>query len=599
MDTKNFKDRSTLQSYFLKNKIPTEDNFRDLINSTLNQNEDGICKPAGDPLSITATGDGASPQKLINFYGNVSDPNPAWTLQMNPRSDQNNPATAKAGFSVSDGQGTSRLFVDKSSGNIGIGTISPLSAVHLRKDSAGALGPRLTLMNGAGSAGAGAAIDFDGYDPGSNDPTARIQSSDNGNFSSHLLFLTKDSGAANKPLQERMRITWDGNVGIGAPVPNGKLDVANLVRLGFDEGGSGSKSVSFARDSGDDPNSGKIAYKGNWGTALHIVGAGALPRKIKLWDNVEVAGALTPSAGNSASNGIMFPKDPGGGGSDAAWMRYYPRSGESCTLEIGTSNDADDHIALMPSGGVGIGTNAPGAKLDIVANTSTWGGWYEAIRLSQSAHSAITHPGGGLLFGLHSNRNFYFADTTGGKYVMTIEAPTGNTTVSGAVFAGNSDIYFSNTSHTHTGTGNNAGYAAIENASNYGALMILGRTTQTAPIRRVVKVWDYLEVIGTFVNNSDEKGKKDIEDLQYGLEDVKKLRPVSFNWKELANPHKCLGLIAQDVKSVINEVVYADDSSEGKGNLSVGYINLIPVLINAIKELDAKLGQLEAQTAAD
>jgi hypothetical protein len=81
------------------------------------------------------------------------------------------------------------------------------------------------------------------------------------------------------------------------------------------------------------------------------------------------------------------------------------------------------------SGNVGIGTNSPGAKLDVRADAQTARGWYEAIRFSQDAHSAITHPGGGLLFGLHSDRSFYFADIAGGefqKYVLKIEAGTGN-----------------------------------------------------------------------------------------------------------------------------------------------------------------------------
>ena len=56
----------------------------------------------------------------------------------------------------------------------------------------------------------------------------------------------------------------------------------------------------------------------------------------------------------------MFPTDPGGGSGDSAYIRYYPRSGESTTLEIGITNDADDHISLMPSGNVGIGTLTPG-----------------------------------------------------------------------------------------------------------------------------------------------------------------------------------------------------------------------------------------------
>jgi hypothetical protein len=62
--------------------------------------------------------------------------------------------------------------------------------------------------------------------------------------------------------------------------------------------------------------------------------------------NLRVSGAITPSAGNSESNGIMFPLNPGGGGGDAAWIRYWARSGEATTFEIGTSNDPDDILQL-------------------------------------------------------------------------------------------------------------------------------------------------------------------------------------------------------------------------------------------------------------
>lgn len=88
--------------------------------------------------------------------------------------------------------------------------------------------------------------------------------------------------------------------------------------------------------------------------------------------------------------------------------------------------------ALCLQGGtgyVGIGTPAPGAQLDVLATGTTWNGWFEAIRFSQTEHSAITHPTGGLLFGLHGDRKFYFGDTrkegTSG-YLMTVDANTGN-----------------------------------------------------------------------------------------------------------------------------------------------------------------------------
>ncbi len=72
--------------------------------------------------------------------------------------------------------------------------------------------------------------------------------------------------------------------------------------------------------------------------------------------------------------------------------------------------------------------------------------------------------------------------------------PKGKLDVQGDIRAGNSDIYFTKTDHVHSGIGNTAGYAAIENAQNLDALAILGRTGTDRG--RKVRLWDYLEVNG-------------------------------------------------------------------------------------------------------
>jgi len=70
-------------------------------------------------------------------------------------------------------------------------------------------------------------------------------------------------------------------------------------------------------------------------------------------------------------------------------------------------------------------------------------------------------------------------------------------TVRGALTVAGSDIYFTETTHTHTARGNALGQAAIENAAGgFNTLMILGRTVSTDPVRRVVGLWDYLQVNG-------------------------------------------------------------------------------------------------------
>jgi hypothetical protein len=130
----NKRNRTELKSYFVKNAIPTESNFADLIEGALNQKDDGVVKLPGNPLSIEASGDATSLKKAINFYRNFSDANPDWTINLNPRSAPNDAATARLGFNVSDGDGNSRFFIDRSTGNVGIGTTSPGAKLEVAGD---------------------------------------------------------------------------------------------------------------------------------------------------------------------------------------------------------------------------------------------------------------------------------------------------------------------------------------------------------------------------------------------------------------------------------------------------------------------------------
>jgi hypothetical protein len=112
----NKRSRGELKGYFQKNDIPTESNFAELIDGMLNQKDDGLVRMPGDPLSIEAAAAAAGPKKLLNFYDSFNDAAPSWSLSLNP--------TAVPGFTISDGAGTVRLFIDQKTGFVGIGTTS-------------------------------------------------------------------------------------------------------------------------------------------------------------------------------------------------------------------------------------------------------------------------------------------------------------------------------------------------------------------------------------------------------------------------------------------------------------------------------------------
>ncbi len=234
-------DRATLKSYFVKNAMPTAANFADLVDGALNQKDDGIAKLPGEPLSLLAEGDDASMKKAINFYRKFTDQNPDWTLCLNPRVNPTDQNTAKPGWSISTADGRSRFFIDQTTGNIGIGSVAPTSALHLRKDASGSLGPVLGIMNGGGGKGASAAIDFSSYDTTGQKPTVRIESVDDGSASSHLIFSVKEIGASSNSLVEALRIASNRNVGIGLTEPVCKLEVVGTVAIS-----NGNRDVAIA-----------------------------------------------------------------------------------------------------------------------------------------------------------------------------------------------------------------------------------------------------------------------------------------------------------------------------------------------------------------
>ena len=94
----------------------------------------------------------------------------------------------------------------------------------------------------------------------------------------------------------------------------------------------------------------------------------------------------------------------------------------------------------------------------------------------------------------------------------------------------------------------------------------------------------------TLLQRSDVRKKDNITTYTRGLSEVLQLRPVSFNWKEHNSTETQYGFIAQEVEQIIPELVNED--SEGYKNIKHAYI---PILINAIKELNEKINEINAR----
>ena len=105
----------------------------------------------------------------------------------------------------------------------------------------------------------------------------------------------------------------------------------------------------------------------------------------------------------------------------------------------------------------------------------------------------------------------------------------------------------------------------------------------------VTNRWDDIYATNSIIQTSDKRLKKDINDINYGLEEVLKLRPVTYIWNDKPEKGLKLGLIAQEVLPVISEVVnIGDDDNKTMG---IRYTDLIPVLIKSIQEQQVIIDQ--------
>lgn len=126
----------------------------------------------------------------------------------------------------------------------------------------------------------------------------------------------------------------------------------------------------------------------------------------------------------------------------------------------------------------------------------------------------------------------------------------------------------------------------------FGSLLVGSATFPGAAVAGQIRAAD--DVVA--YSSSDMNCKRDIEPIAYALERVNMLRGVMFTWDETVehlhgHQGRDTGVIAQDVQRVLPEVVTVRDN----GVMAVRYEKMIGLLIEAIKELDAKVSKCHCQ----
>jgi hypothetical protein len=207
-----------------------------------------------------------------------------------------------------------------------------------------------------------------------------------------------------------------------------------------------------------------------------------------------------------------------------------------------------ERMRLTAAGNVGVGTTAPSGKLHV--EDAAWA--VSPLQVSVSTTASNVGPA------------IRFSNAESGNHAYDIIGSTG----SGAIPGVGCFTIWDNTSGGYRFVINQAGNVGIGTTAPSQKLHVLGNILASGTI-----------------TPSDSRLKENIFDLRYGLKEVLKLRPVSYNWKSEPDGKKVLGLIAQETLAITPEIIELPKSE--KEFYAMNYVQLIPVLIKATQEQQA------------
>ena len=420
-------------------------------------------------------------------------------------------------------------------GFLGISDLAPAARLHVNE-----------APNGAGELG-GQLFRITGYEP-----SMQIEATRNAttwNIGANMSG-TADNGMrlmiGNNHMGTAMAINQVGRVGIGLDLPVAKLHVMEMPENSGEQGllfritgreptmqiealRTGTTWNIGANYSGTSDNGMRLVIgNSDIGNAMVInqagrvgIGAENPTAKLEVAGQVKITGGA-PAAGRvltSDADGLATWEDAAGGGG-GAW-------------------EDDGTNAWRTSGSVGIGTDAPSARMHVLQSSN--GLWAAKVIHTQADGPTmlIEHQDTG------ANKNAILSLYTGsqGSTPVFLAMATGQVGINMPA----NDLYSnSSTKFFVVGTAKSAGWSTY----------------------------------------SDARLKENIETVSNALDKVTRLRGVNYEWRADAENRvgpmtgRHLGMIAQEVETVVPEVVDTSDD----GYKSINYDNLTGLLVEAIKD---------------
>ena len=516
-------------------------------------------------------------------------------------------------------------MVVKSSGNVGIGTDSPATKLMLEHYNDGAVGGTIRIKDRDSQQSANqltGAIEFESQDattPTSGVSTAIKAFAASSTGGSYLTISTTD--VSTSTLDERMRITSSGNVGIGTTAPASTLHINSTGETELTISGGGANyhngaivfkatnSTSYRglgiymHDAGGDhewyagtPYGASDQYQiGRKATASHSVDTNATANAfvtVKNDGNVLIGTASSPfpngtglavNSSGTISRLILQNSSTGTGTTDGMRIGAIGTNLEIENVENGNIefyNNGSERMRISSSGQVSIGTTSTTAPLRVkvatdanfaVQNTSSTV-QLQGINDAANAFTTIDIAGNPIKF------------SANGSESMRINS-------SGSLLVGTT-----NASPANVGKH----YLTIETDDTTTAGIAVGRfASSDVASRRQVTFFNANGTVGTIFTNasatsyntsSDYRLKENVDYTWDATTRLKQLKPARFNF--IADADTIVeGFLAHEVQDIVPEAVTGEkDGAEMQG---IDQSKLVPLLVKTIQELEARIKTLE------
>ncbi len=440
--------------------------------------------------------------------------------------------------------GIRRVTIDNV-GKLGIGTEIPEGTLHVKSSSSDVTGGT------AHSNFDNLIIEENGANIGMtllarNNNNAGIAFADNDRQNSGLInyIHNDDDMTFNTDGSEKIRITKEGNIGIGTNSPQTKLMVV------------------------DD----NLDLTGMQGL---LIGGGT-----------SGMGNYTPAVGFSNTNntmdaaiaGVQGHSDPNGMG-----LAFLVHS------SAGGSNPKMEAMRITRTGYVGIGTDVPSGNLEVAHTgaselvvSGNGSGYSNAGLVLKANWTTANKRATGVYMHDKLGENEWYAGrpySNSDKYVIyrNPSAP----------------VHIKESSARNT-TSNPTGVEAHFTLLGNGNLGL----GSVSPSERLHVSGDVLAV--NYKNSSDRRWKKDISMISDAQQTLNGIRPVSYQWRVDEFPEKDFdneihyGVIAQELEKVLPELV----STDNEGYKSVDYLGMIGLLIKGFQERGEEIERLNAELSA-